>query len=523
MDLCDALQVVQDGGYEIVRHAVETLDASGRQVLDPTELCRHRYLAEEESALEDETPWEIIINGLAALLCVSVAALAAGLTLGLLGLDPLMLLIKERASEDERERASARKLLPVISQHHRLLVTLLLMNAVANEALPIFLEALVPPAFAILVSVTLVLFGGEIIPSAIFTGPQQINIAVWLLPLVRFVMWVLYPIAGPIAKLLDYLLHSDEGEHGTASYTRSELAALIRIQYEERLTNKKKRKSQNQILGDHIGGLDFTPAITNRNKSLRALKHQKLHELEALYKLDSGPVSNKVDIHQDEVTMVEGALQMNTKVAMDVFTPHRKVFSIPFDMELNERNMVKIYASGFTRVPVHEPGDKTAIVGILMTRSLIVVNPQLGRPVSTLPLRSPRCVSPAAPLVHVLNMMQSGGAGAKGGHLALVCARPSVGERAFLQKESLPGTAGLMGIITLEDVLEMLLQEQIYDEMDRKERTAHRLAIMVVNQWKKFVQRKKSGTTSLSEVVEAAVEAAETTALLHEKKHGYNV
>lgn len=40
-----------------------------------------------------------------------------------------------------------------------------------------------------------------------------------------------------------------------------------------------------------------------------------------------------------------------------------------------------------------------------------------------------------------------------------------------------PEQAGLMGIITLEDVLESLLQEQIYDENDVSSRLTTRIAL----------------------------------------------
>lgn len=164
---------------------------------DPTvPLCASESIRGlQEEGLEDEGAWEYMVNAALALLCVSVAALAAGLTLGPLGLDPLLLLIKERAADDPAERLQASRLLPVVQKHHLLLVTLLLMNACANEALPLFLEKLVPPAFAVLVSqsldrlarshsslaflfngglqkkvsVTRALFFGEIIPSAIQT------------------------------------------------------------------------------------------------------------------------------------------------------------------------------------------------------------------------------------------------------------------------------------------------------------------------------------------------------------------
>lgn len=40
------------------------------------------------------------------------------------------------------------------------------------EALPIFLDAIVPSVLAIVISVTAVLFFGEIIPQAVCTGPN---------------------------------------------------------------------------------------------------------------------------------------------------------------------------------------------------------------------------------------------------------------------------------------------------------------------------------------------------------------
>ena len=89
--------------------------------------------------------------------------------MGLLSLDPLTLEIKRRASTSAEERKYSEDLLPLLvghSKRHRLLVTLLLMNAAANEALPLFLDELFPGKLAsILVSVTLVLFFGEIVPS----------------------------------------------------------------------------------------------------------------------------------------------------------------------------------------------------------------------------------------------------------------------------------------------------------------------------------------------------------------------
>ena len=58
----------------------------------------------------------------------------------------------------------AQVIFPILKRHHYLLVTLLLSNATAMEALPIFLDKLVPSFWAVMISVTMVLFFGEIIP-----------------------------------------------------------------------------------------------------------------------------------------------------------------------------------------------------------------------------------------------------------------------------------------------------------------------------------------------------------------------
>lgn len=83
-----------------------------------------------------------------------------------MSLDLLDLRILQNAG-DSTEKSYAKKIIPVVEKHHLLLVTLLLANAVAMEALPIFLDRLVSPAFAILISVTLILLFGEYVIVAI--------------------------------------------------------------------------------------------------------------------------------------------------------------------------------------------------------------------------------------------------------------------------------------------------------------------------------------------------------------------
>eukprot|EP00440_Ansanella_granifera_P045436 gb/GFBE01049228.1/.p1 GENE.gb/GFBE01049228.1/~~gb/GFBE01049228.1/.p1 ORF type:complete len:819 (+),score=174.70 gb/GFBE01049228.1/:1-2457(+) len=174
-----------------------------------------------------------------AILCVCSAALAAGLTLGLLSMEPFGLTVilaarlEECSSSEEKdklqaEQAHARRILPVVRDHHLLLVTLLLFNTVANETLPVFLDKLVPSWAAVLMSVSVVLVCGEILPSAVFTGPSQFAIASACVPLVRLMQAVFFVAAKPIAMVLDHIIKHEEPEDG-AKYSRAQLRALLHL------------------------------------------------------------------------------------------------------------------------------------------------------------------------------------------------------------------------------------------------------------------------------------------------------
>jgi metal transporter CNNM len=120
-------------------------------------------------------------------LCILSAGLAAGLTIGLISIDRNELRLMSINGTEEQKKQAA-KILPLIKDHHWLLVTLFLFNATANEALPVFLTGLVPEYAAIVyaalpripsslnslpahrIAAFSVLVFGEILPSSIFSG-----------------------------------------------------------------------------------------------------------------------------------------------------------------------------------------------------------------------------------------------------------------------------------------------------------------------------------------------------------------
>lgn len=196
------------------------------------------------------TAW--FTNAGAALACIVGASLAAGLTMGLVSIDKAsieqLLLTEPDDCDTESEKKEllklqkcAKRIKPLKKNHHLLLVTLLLLNSGVNEALPIFLDNIVPSWLAIVLSVSLVLFFGEIIPSALFTGPNQLQIASNFSYLVWLMIYMFYPLAYPISKLLDFFLGK---EHGIGRHQRAELKGLLRMHQHLQKTIQRKDNAE---------------------------------------------------------------------------------------------------------------------------------------------------------------------------------------------------------------------------------------------------------------------------------------
>jgi metal transporter CNNM len=191
--------------------------------------------------------------------------------------------------------------------------------------------------------------------------------------------------------------------------------------------------------------------------------------------------------------VIDGALNMHVKLVADIMVPIKKVFAIPSNTCLNEHSFLDIYRNGFSRIPVYqvEADDKKQIIGILRTRQLMVLNPHEDRPLTTLPLTIPYCVEPSMNLITLVNLLQTGMTRGKGGHMAIVCHNPSEATVALDRGEAIPPSAGVLGIVTLENCLEALLKEDIIDESDLAEVMAIRRARSAYDHWRTFVKKKQ--------------------------------
>lgn len=373
------------------------------------------------------------------------AGVMSGLTVGYLSIDQLELEMKLK-NGTESEKAQALSVLPVLEDHHYLLVTLVLANAMCMEALPIFLDAIVPSAYAILISVVAVLFFGEIIPQAICTGPQQIRIGAALAPIIQMLKIALGIAAYPIAKILDVVL----GEHMTTRYSNNDLKALIEL--------------------------------------------HSYHTLEALNEVQGEQGSKETGLQPYQAKMIKSVIDFRASTVKKIMIPYNRIFTLKLTQNIDNKIAKKITKAGFSRIPVYEKDKKDKIIGIMLIKTLIGLDLTQPKSIAKLVhdgevvLRKPIFVPPELKLETMLNQFIVGRS-----HMAIVTDKPNVMEKYMSSIEDYGGEinlltpegdiadndtdadkeqqsdnepAKILGLLTLEDLIEHLLKYDILDEAD---------------------------------------------------------
>ncbi|MEA1918508.1 MAG: CNNM domain-containing protein [Campylobacterota bacterium] len=228
---------------------------------------------------------------------ITASGMFSGLTIGLMGL-----------SVDEVQRSSdlgdrnALRVLPIVKQGNLLLVTLLLGNTAVNATLSIFLGGVVGEGVvAGVIATLLILIFGEVLPAAILTR-HALFVGARVAGVVKILMFILYPFAGPIAMVLD------------------------------------------RALGAEI------PELLNRRELRHVIEtHQK---------------SDESDIDTLDRDLILGALSLQEKRVENIMTPREKVHTVALKDELNEEKIFELKKSGYTRFPVLQDDRIVGVLNI---------------------------------------------------------------------------------------------------------------------------------------------------------------
>ncbi|CEJ00415.1 Putative DUF21-domain-containing protein [Rhizopus microsporus] len=258
-----------------------------------------------------------------------------------------------------------------------------------EKTLPIILDGVLGGGWkAVVISTALIVIFGEVIPQSVCVR-YGLAIGAKTAGMVLALMYLMYPIAYPTALLLDYFLGES---HGTI-YKKAGLKTLVSL-------------------------------------------HQSVNPAD----VDA--------LTEDEVTIIGAVLDLRQKPVSQIMTPIADVFTLSTDDILNEETVEKILTAGYSRIPVHAPGDSTNFVGMLLTKRLITYDPEDARPVKDFQISTLPETGPDTSCLDILNFFQEGKS-----HMALISNDPG-------------GQTGALGVITLEDVIEELIGEEIIDETD---------------------------------------------------------
>lgn len=174
-------------------------------------------------------------------------------------------------------------------------------------------------------------------------------------------------------------------------------------------------------------------------------------QLKELLKMTEG----RHGMAMNEITMINGVLSINEKCVEEIMTNIEDVYMLNISDKLDFEVMQEIMSSGFSRIPVFEDNENN-IVGLLFVKELAFVDPD-----DELPLESVvKFYNHTAHKVHgdmkVLELMQD--FMNERYHMAIVV---TVQEQEMKDNIFVP-----IGVVTLEDIIEEIIQQEIVDETD---------------------------------------------------------
>jgi metal transporter CNNM len=320
-----------------------------------------------------------------------------------MGQDEIYLQVLAHSGEAHERKNAARVLRLLQRGKHWVLVTLLLSNVITNETLPIVLDRSLGGGWPAVVSST-VLIG----KSSSIIHPYLANFSVIFGEVVPQSICVRYglPIGAwmsPVVLVLMYVM-------GIAAWPTAKLL-------------------------DYLLGEDHGTVYKKTGLKTLVTLHQSLGNAEER-------------LNEDEVTIITAVLDLKAKAVGNIMTPMKDVFTMSSDTVLDEKMMDTILSAGYSRIPIHTPNNKTDFVGMLLVKMLITYDPEDALRVRDFALATLPETRPETSCLDILNFFQEGKS-----HMVLVSDFPAEAR-------------GAVGVVTLEDVIEELIGEEIIDESD---------------------------------------------------------
>ncbi|MCK5508340.1 MAG: DUF21 domain-containing protein [Desulfobacterales bacterium] len=150
--------------------------------------------------------------------CITQSAMFSGLNLAVFGISRLRLEVKALTGNQD-----ASKILELRKDSNFLLSTILWGNVGINVLLTLLSNSVLAGISAFVFSTVVITFIGEILPQAYFSR-NAIRMAAMLSPVLKFYQIILYVVAKPVAKFLDWWI----GPEGVQYFRERDLREVIK-------------------------------------------------------------------------------------------------------------------------------------------------------------------------------------------------------------------------------------------------------------------------------------------------------
>lgn len=237
------------------------------------------------------------------ILLLGVSAFCSGLAGGLGALNHYQLKRKAQLGD-----VQAKVVYPLHAFGHRLLVSLLIVNILANASVVVLLDTRISGVFAVLITTVFILFFGEILP-LLYLRKHTIFLAYFSAPILKRLVSIMSPLVVPISNILDKYI----GKDAQLFYSKEELLKMF----------------------------------------------------------DGQKLAKESDVAEDELHMIHAMLAFGDKKIRDVMTPRRMVTVVNKDDEVGPILMDELHKSGHSRFPVVAEPKQFNFVGTLYLRDLV--------------------------------------------------------------------------------------------------------------------------------------------------------
>jgi metal transporter CNNM len=238
-------------------------------------------------------------------LLIGVSAICSGLNVALMTLDLSDLKRKSKLGDK-----AAKRILPLRKNTHLTLCAILLTNVAAVSATSLVLESAFYGIIAGILATLLTVIFGEIFPQALFMR-SALRFTSRFARLLKFMIFVTYPIAKPLQLLLDKL-------------------------FQDQISPLQSRHELGLMISEHLG-------------------------------------ADSSELDEDEVEIMRGALTLSEKRVRDIMTPIKKVYSLQPHTVIDSDRIDEIKATGRSRIPILNK-EKTVCFGVLLVKELVDIN-----------------------------------------------------------------------------------------------------------------------------------------------------